>query len=238
MDYKWRWDIFLAPAVDGSGNYAQLLLSGLWVTLSTAVLAWMLALFVGTIVGVMRTLPSRLSRSVGRAYVELFRNIPLLVQIFLWYFVLPEVVPDALGAALKSSTHAAFFTAVFGLGLYTAARVAEQLRAGIGALSGGQRNASLALGMTLMQTYRHVLLPRAFVNMLPTLTSEGLGIIKNSSVALTIGLVELTAQARAMQEFTFQVFEAFTAATLLYFAINIFVVLMMRVVERKTAVPK
>jgi glutamate/aspartate transport system permease protein len=236
MDYNWRWDVFLMPTLDGSGNYAQFLLSGLLMTLSTAGLAWIIALVVGTIAGIARTLPSRAANAVARAYVELFRNVPLLVQIFLWYFVLPEVVPQGLGDWLKAQPHAAFYTAVGGLGLYTSARIAEQVRAGINAVPKGQRHAGLAIGLTLGQTYRYVLLPRVFVTMLPTITSEALGIVKNSSVALTIGLLELTAQARAMQEMTFQVFEAFMAATLLYLLVNAVIVRIMRAVERRTAI--
>ena len=123
------------------------------------------------------------------------------------------------------------------LGLYTSARVAEQIKAGILSLPRGQAMAGTALGLTLPQTYRHVLLPMAFRIVLPPLTSEFMNIIKNSAVALTIGLVELTARARAMQEFTFQVFEAFTAATVIYILLNIVIVLAMRYLERKVSVP-
>ena len=123
------------------------------------------------------------------------------------------------------------------LGLYTSVRVAEQVRAGIQSLPRGQGMAGTALGLTLSQTYRFVLLPMAYRIILPPLTSEFMNIIKNSSVALTIGLVELTAAARSMQEFSFQVFEAFTAATLIYIVTNIIVVTGMRRLERHVAVP-
>src|SRR4029450_2663113 len=99
---------------------------------------------------------------------------------------------------------------------------------GITSMPRGQRLASLALGLTLPQAYVYVLMPMAYRVMLPPLTSEFLNIIKNSAVALTIGLMELTARARAMQEFSFQVFEAFTAATLIYIAVNIVVTFAMR----------
>ena len=123
------------------------------------------------------------------------------------------------------------------LGLYTSARVAEQVRAGINSLARGQRAAGLAMGLTQPQTYRYVLLPMAYRIMLPPLTSEFINAIKNSSVALTIGLMELTARAREMQEFTFQVFEAFTAATIIYIIINIIVTEGMRRLERAVAIP-
>jgi glutamate/aspartate transport system permease protein len=191
----------------------------------------------GSIVGVLRTLPSALAQRLSAAYVELFRNIPLLVQMFLWFFVLPELVPSEFGLWLKQLPNAPFYTAVVCLGFYTSARVAEQVRAGINALARGQKMAGMALGLTTLQTYRYVLLPMAYRIILPPLTSEFLNNTKNTSVALTIGLLELTARARSMQEFSFQVFEAFTAATLLYLAINLVVVAGMRALERGVAVP-
>jgi glutamate/aspartate transport system permease protein len=174
---------------------------------------------------------------LGEAYVELFRDIPLLVQMFLWYFVLPELLPVSLGDWLKQLPDASFYTAVVALGFYTSARVAEQVRAGITSLARGQRFAALALGLTLPQAYGYVLLPMAYRIILPPLTSEFLNVIKNSAVALTIGLMELTARARAMQEMSFQVFEAFTAATIIYIIINIAVTFGMRWVEQRAAVP-
>ncbi len=237
MSYTWNWGIFLEPSPEGVGSYAWTLLLGLRATLATAFGAWLLALLLGSIVGVLRTLPSRFPQAVSTAYVEAFRNVPLLVQLFLWYFVLPELLPRAAGLWLKQQPDAAFWTAVVGLGFYMSARVAEQLRAGIGALPRGQRLAGTALGLTTRQTYAYVLLPMAYRLILPPLTSEFLNTIKNTSVALTIGLVELTARARAMQEYSFQVFEAFTGATILYLLINLTVVYTMHALEAKLAVP-
>jgi glutamate/aspartate transport system permease protein len=237
VSYTWHWAIFWEVSPDGVNTYWQMLLLGAVWTLATALTAWILALSLGSVVGVIRTTPFPWLVRLGDAYVELFRNIPLLVQMFLWYFVLPEVLPDVWGDWLKQLPNASFWTAVVALGLYTSARVAEQVRAGIMSLPRGQRLASLALGLTLPQAYAYVLLPMGYRIILPPLTSEFLNIIKNSSVALTIGLLELTARARAMQEFSFQVFEAFTAATLIYIAINIVVTFAMRRVERAVAVP-
>src|SRR5215831_4647187 len=235
MNYNWNWGVFFQLSPDGTHTYLQLLLFGAGWTLATALLAWAIALSVGALVGVIRTSPNPWLVRLGNWYVELFRNIPLLVQMFLWYFVLPELVPSAIGDWLKQSTNASFYNAV--LGLYTSARVAEQVKAGILSLRTGQRMAGLAMGLTLPQTYRYVLLPMAFRIILPPLSSEFLNIIKNSSVALTIGLIELTAAARSMAEFSFQVFEAFTGATLIYIIINIIVVNGMRWLERRLAVP-
>ena len=237
MNYNWNWGIFFQTSPDGVHTYLETLLMGTGWTLVTALSAWCLALGFGSLVGVIRTTPYPWLIRLGNAYVELFRDIPLLVQMFLWYFVLPELLPADLGDWLKQLPNASFYTAVVALGFYTSARIAEQVRAGILSLARGQRFAGLALGLTLPQTYANVLLPMAFRIILPPLTSEFLNVIKNSAVALTIGLMELTARARAMQEFTFQVFEAFTAATVIYIIINIIVTFGMRWVERRSAVP-
>src|SRR4051812_31339430 len=214
-----------------------MLLSGLKLTIETAICAWILALLFGSVVGVLRTLPSNTAGRIGFAYVESFRNMPLLVQLFLWFFVLPEILPQAWGLWLKQMPNAPFYTSAIGIGLFMSVRVAEQTRAGVNSLPRGQRLAATALGLTTAQTYRYVLLPMAFRIIMPPLTSEFLSTIKNTSVAITIGLIELTGEARAMQEFSFQVFEAFTAATLLYLLINIVVVIAMRLLEQAVAVP-
>jgi glutamate/aspartate transport system permease protein len=239
VQYHWNWRIFWELAPDASGTYLHTLLIGLVWTLATALSAWVIALALGTVVGTVRTTVLRGLVRLGNAYVELFRNVPLLVQMFLWFFVLPELVPVRLGAAIKAMPPpwAAWVPAVLCLGFYTSARVAEQVRAGIQSLPRGQGMAGTALGLTVPQSYRYVLLPMAFRIVLPPLTSEFLNIIKNSAVALTIGVTELTARARSMQEFSFQVFEAFTAATLLYIAINVVVVYGMRALERRVQVP-
>ena len=237
MNYHWNWHIFFDPAPSGTGTYLDMLLSGLMLTIETGLLAWIIALVFGSIVGVMRTLPSKLASWIGFCYVEFFRNMPLLVQLFLWFFVLPELLPRGAGLWLKQMPHAPFYTAAIGIGLFMSARVAEQLRAGIGSLPRGQKMAATALGLTTAQAYIHILLPIAFRIILPPLTSEFLNTIKNTAVAITIGLIELTGEARAMQEFSFQVFEAFTAATLMYLAINVVVVVAMRLLERSVAIP-
>ena len=237
MNYNWDWKIFFQISPDGQGTYLQTLLYGLGWTIGCAILAWIMALLLGAVVGTIRTMPSRFWVTIGNGYVELFRNIPLLVQMFLWYFVFPEVLPQAAGNALKQMPNAPFVTAVICLGFFTSARVAEQVKAGIGSLPRGQRMAGTALGLTLAQAYRYVLLPQAFRIIIPPLTSEFLNIIKNSAVALTIGLLELTARARSMQEFSFHVFEAFSAATLIYILVNVVVVNLMRFIEHRVRVP-
>jgi glutamate/aspartate transport system permease protein len=237
VNYNWNWHIFLEPNPTGSGTYLDMLLSGLVLTIKTALLAWVIALIFGSIIGVLRTLPSRAASWIGFCYVEFFRNMPLLVQLFLWFFVLPELLPRSAGLWLKQMPNAPFWTGAIGIGLFMSARVAVQLAAGVGSLPRGQMQAATALGLTTAQAYRYVLLPMAFRIILPPLTSEFLNTIKNTAVAITIGLIELTGQARSMQEFSFQVFEAFTAATVMYLLINIVVVTGMRFLERSLAIP-
>src|SRR6202044_192017 len=206
---------------DGAGRYLDWIVSGLGWTLFLALGALTIALAVGTLVGVARTLPSGIFPRLGRVYVETFRNIPLLVQMFFWYFVLPELLPVRIGMAIKQMDPpwGSFVPALICLGLFTAARIAEQVRAGVQALPAGQRAAASALGFGRIGIYRLVLLPQAFRIILPTLTNEFMTIFKNTSVALTIGLVELTATAREINENTFRTFEAYGVVTLVYLVI-------------------
>ena len=239
MNYHWNWKIFWDLSPNGEGTYFYTLILGLKWTIVTALAAWVIALLVGSVIGTLRTTPNRWVERVCAGYVEIFRNIPLLVQMFLWYFVLPELVPKSLGDSMKQipPPWGSYYPAVLCLGIYTSVRIAEQVRAGIQSLPRGQMMAGTALGLTLPQTYRYVILPMTFRIILPPLTSEFMNCIKNSSVALTIGVVELTASARSMQEFSFQFFEAFTAATLIYLFTNIIVVFGMRWVEQRVRVP-
>lgn len=236
MHYNWNWWIFFEPSLDGRHTYLTTLFWGLGWTVATAISAFAIALVLGALVGVARTSPSRFLRGAGTVFVETFRNIPLLVQMFLWYFVLPEALPTDIGNWLKQLPNAQFYTAFVCLGFYHAARMAEVVRAGLESLSKGQRMAGQALGLTLPGTYRHVLLPMAFRITVPAITSEFLSCTKNTSVGIAIGLVELTGSARAIQENTFQVFEAFAAATVLYLGLNLVIVQIMRVVERHAIV--
>jgi glutamate/aspartate transport system permease protein len=239
VNYNWNWGILLQPEPGGTGTYLVYLVVGLGWTLATALAAWAIALLIGSVVGTLRTTPHPWIVRLGNGYVEIFRNIPLIVQMFLWFFVAPELLPTALGDWVKQMPPpwGSYLPAVMCLGLYTSVRVAEQVKAGIQSLSRGQGMAGTALGLTLGQTYRYVLLPMAFRIVLPPLTSEFMNVIKNSSVALTIGLLELTGRARAMQEFSFKVFEAFAAATVIYLLTNLVVVFAMRALERKVRVP-
>jgi glutamate/aspartate transport system permease protein len=239
VNYNWHWQVLFEMEPGGTGTYLQYLLVGLVWTLATALAAWVIALAVGGVVGTLRTTPIKWVVGLGNGYVEVFRNIPLIVQMFLWFFVVPELLPRAMGDAIKQMPPpwGSYIPAVLCLGIFTSVRVAEQVRAGIMSLPRGQGMAGTAMGLTRAQTYRHVLLPQAFRIVLPPLTSEFMNIIKNSSVALTIGLLELTGRARAMQEFSFRVFEAFATATVIYLLTNLVIVVVMRALERRVRVP-
>ncbi|MES2051112.1 MAG: amino acid ABC transporter permease, partial [Pseudomonadota bacterium] len=226
----WDWNVFLTD--DGSGRtYLQWMLDAWGWTLAVAGASWVVAMVVGALIGTLRTLPNSpwLVR-FSNAWVELFRNIPLLVQIFIWYFVVPKVFPSM--KELPS-----FILVVFALGFFTSARIAEQVRAGIQALPRGQRYAGLAMGFTTAQTYRYVILPMAFRIIIPPLTSESMNLLKNSSVAFAVSIAELTMFAMQAQEETSRGIEIYLAVTALY-AISAFAVnRAMALVEKKLQIP-
>lgn len=204
-----QWQIFLQDTGAGE-TYLQWLLSAWKWTLYVSFFAWIIAIIVGTIVGIMRTLPNKFIAFLGDAWTELFRNIPLLVQIFIWYHVIPSLF-------LTLRQVPSFALVVIGLGFFTSARIAEQVKAGLESISKGQLQAGLALGLTRGQTYRYVLLPLAFRIIIPPLTSESMSIIKNSSVAFAVSVAELTMFALQAGEETSRNIEIFLATTTLYF---------------------
>lgn len=232
MEYNWNWSVLWADP------YLGWLISGVQWTFAVALAAWVIALSLGVVIGVGRTLPSKPIAFICTCYVELFRNVPLLVQMFIWYFAVPEMMPDDVGRWMKRDMpNPEYVTAVVALGLYTASRVAEQVRAGIQAVGPGLTSAAYANGFSTAQTYRYVLLPISFRLIVPPMTSEFLTIFKNSSLALTIGLLELTAQSQQIAEFTFQGFEAFTAATVIYVCIALMATVIAQSLERFTQIP-
>src|SRR5215468_6396972 len=238
MTYVFNFGVFFEELPGGGEQYWQLIVSGIYWTLAVSAFSWVIALALGSVIGTIRTTTSPWLVRLGNVWVEFFRNIPLLVQMFLWYFVIPEFIPPMKSWIVHTDpANAQFISAVLCLGLFTSARIAEQVRAGIQALPRGQRFAGMAIGLTTPQVYRFVLLPMGFRIIIPPLTSETMNLIKNSSVALTIGLAELTFRARELGEYTFNFFEAFTAATLIYIVIAMTANRVMAVIERRTAVP-
>ena len=224
------WQVFLND--DGSGRtYLEWMFDAWRWTLAVAAASWVVAMVFGALVGTVRTLPNSpwLAR-LANAWVELFRNVPLLVQIFIWYFVIPKIFP-----AMKELP--SFLLVVFALGFFTSARIAEQVRAGVQALPRGQRYAGMAMGFTTAQTYRYVILPMAFRIIIPPLTSESMNLLKNSSVAFAVSIAELTMFAMQAQEETSRGIEIYLAVTAMY-AISAFAVnRVMALVEKKLQIP-
>jgi glutamate/aspartate transport system permease protein len=238
----WDWQLFCKETATGEiiqgcfgkkpdVTYLDWIISAWGWTLTVAFCALVVALLCGLVVGTLRTLPNSpwLVR-LGNAWTELFRNIPLLVQIFLWYFVIPAIIPP-----MKEVPSTVLV--VLALGFFTSARVSEQVRSGIQALPKGQRYAAMAVGFTTPQTYRYVLLPMALRIVIPPLTSESMNIIKNSSVAFAVSIAELTMFARQAGEETSAPIQMYLAVTVLYAITALAVNRVMRVIEVKTQVP-
>jgi len=237
----WDWQVFCRNTIDGEVvgrcfgqggdiTYLDWMLSAWGWTLSVSLLALAVALVFGVLTGILRTLPGRGLVLLGDAWTELFRNIPVLVQVFLWYFVVPELVP-----AMKQVP--SFLLVVLGLGFFTSARISEQVKAGIQSLPRGQRYAGLALGLTLPQTYRFVLLPVAMRIIIPPLTSEAMGIVKNSAVAFAVSVSELIMFARQAQEETSRGIEIYLAVTALYAISSLAIYAVARFIELRVRVP-
>ena len=238
MSYDWHWGVFL-EAASARETYLDWLLSGFRTTVEMGALAWILAFFLGSILGVMRTANNRPAAFIATVYVEVVRNVPLIVQLFLWYYLVPEFLPGSWRNWLFSQAPAttAFVTATLGLGFFTAARVCEQVRSGIQSLPRGLRNAALAMGFTLPQAYRYVLLPVSYRMIVPPMTSEMLSIFKNSSIAATIGVIDLFARTRQLNDYTARAYESFIAVILCYFIINAAIMLAMHLLEKRIRIP-
>lgn len=240
MGYHWNWHIFLEPVSTGEpSTYLGWLFSGLELTVALSLGAWAVALALGLLLGIGRTLANPFTRAFGIVYVAVFRNVPLIVQAFIWYYALPDLVPTATGNWFKALPPTTQFlsSSIICLGCFTAARICEQVRASLQMLPRGQRAAAHALGLSTGQSYRYVLLPVALRHILPTLTSELLNVLKNSAVFSTIGLLELSAQARQLVDYTAQTYEAFIAVTIAYMIVNLSAMAIMRAIDRRVRLP-
>ncbi len=216
MNYRWDWSILLQEP------YWGWLWSGFGWTVALSAASWLLALAVGIGLGIAGAMPARPARWLAGAYVHVFRNIPPLVQLFLWFFVVPELLPDAVGLWVKRDLpFPEFSTAVVAIGLFVGARVAEQVKAGIDAVALRLLPPALATGMRPFQAFRLVLLPLGLRAVLKPLTSEALITMKLSAVSLTIGVLEITAQSRHVENYTFHGFEAYAVATLSYLGLGL-----------------
>lgn len=239
MNYNWNWGVLFGPTGVGSELYWHWLLKGFGWLLVIGSVAWIIALVVGSILGVMKTLPNKTARTIATMYVGFFRNIPLLVQLFFWFYVAPTLLTESLQTwwftSLSFNTSAVISASV-GLGLFTSARIIEQVRTGIESLPRGQTNAGYALGFSTAQVYRHVLLPQAFRVILPPMSSELTNCFKNASVASLVGVAELISQTKTISEYTQNHFETYTFATIIYLIFNMTLIFGMTYLERKVRI--
>ncbi|WP_066568657.1 amino acid ABC transporter permease [Snodgrassella sp. CFCC 13594] len=240
MGYTWNWGVLFDQTGVGSQIYLQWMLAGIGWLFVIGGIAWTIAMALGTVLGIMRTLPSVGSQRLAALYVTLFRNVPLLVQLFIWYYVVPNFLPDSVKNwwyyDLTPNT-SALISAAIGLGLFTAARVCEQVRTGIQSLPRGQTQAAYALGFTTRQVYRIVLLPQAFRVILPPLGSELTNCFKNASIASLVGVAELISQTKTIAEYSQSNFEIYTYATIVYVVINMVLFAFMAFLERRYRIP-
>jgi glutamate/aspartate transport system permease protein len=230
MRYKFDWSVLW------TGQSGAWLVSGLGITLELSALAWILAVVLGIASGALRTVSLRPLRALATFYVEFFRNVPLLVWMFFWYFAVPPLLPAPVQDFLFGHS-LEFWAAVCALGCYSGARFSEVLRSGIQSIPKTQLEAAVASGLTTLQAYRYVILPVALRLIIPPATNESLNLLKNSSVALTISVAELTFQTRQIETYTAKAIEALTAGTVIYLVLCVSVASIMGWVERRTAIP-
>lgn len=227
LAYEFDWSVLWREP------FGMMLLKGLGLTIVIGLTAWIIALSLGIILGTMRVMPFRSLRFLGTLYVEVFRNIPLIVQLFFWFFAGPMIFGETMARQINQVSSLNFYVAIIGLGLYTASRIAEHVRAGYTSIGLDQYHAVLSTGMTQVQMYRYVIIPYALRLTIPPLTTEFLTIFKNSSVAMTIGVAELTFQSYQIDAETFHGLEATTGAMFIYLLLGMTVVKFMNIVEKK-----
>ncbi|MEX2147510.1 MAG: amino acid ABC transporter permease [Candidatus Rokuibacteriota bacterium] len=219
-----------------SGQSGGWLLQGLLMTLQISALAWLVAVALGILSGALRTVRFFPLRALAVFYVEFFRNVPLLVWMFFWYFGVPGVLPRPVQDWLFNHS-LEFWAATVALGVYHGARMSEVIRSGIQSIPKTQFEAAQAMGLTVFQAYRLIILPVALRLIVPPGTNESLNLLKNSSVALTISVAELTFQTRQIETYTARAIEALTAGTLIYLALCLSIAAIMARVERRYAIP-
>jgi len=230
MTYQFNWSVLW------SGQSGSWLLQGLLTTLAISALAWILAATLGILSGAMRTVPWKPLRALATFYVEFFRNVPLLVWMFFWYFGVPPLLPRTVQDWIFNH-RAEFWAGMFALGFYHGARMSEIIRAGILSIPRTQFEAAMAMGLTTFQAYRLVIVPIALRLIVPPATNDSLNLLKNSSVALTISVAELTFQTRQIETYTAKAIEAFTAGTVIYLVLCVGIAAIMARVERRFAIP-
>ncbi len=214
------------------------MLQGIWTTVKLGIICWCIAFVLGVTIGTFRICPWRPLRAFATAYTEFFRDIPLLVQLFFWYFAAPRVLPHSLEHYLYHEvSNVEFWVVVIGLSIYTSSRVAEQIRSGMQSIPPDQYSAALSTGLSHYQMYRYVIIPLAVRIMIPPLTTEFLTTFKNTSLAMTVGVLETTFMSQQIEAYTFHGLEATTGASLVYLVVTMMVVLLMGQVEKRLSVP-
>ncbi|HTU02726.1 MAG TPA: amino acid ABC transporter permease [Candidatus Sulfotelmatobacter sp.] len=230
MNYDFQWSVLWTQ---GHGKW---LLQGLWMTLRLSILSWIVACALGILSGALRTVPFAPLRILAVSYVEFFRNVPLLVWLFFWYFGAPQALPRAAQDWLNAHGPE-FWSAVAGLSVYHGARMSEVIRAGIQSIPKTLLESSVATGLSVGQAYRMIIIPIALRLIVPPLTNESLNLLKNSSLAMTIGVAELTFATRQIETYTAKAFEALTAGTLIYLSLCLSIALIMSQVEQRYRIP-
>lgn len=207
------------PAAVLTGEYLDWFLWGIATTIALTAAAWLLAMTVGILLTLIRMVPFRPCEWLVSAYVEYHRNVPLLVQILVWYFGIPQLLPRS--ARVWINGHGSeFMLAAVALGLAAAAYVSEDLRSGIRSIPKTQYEAARSIGFTYLQAMGWVILPQAVRLVIPPLINQTLLLFKNTSLAMAIGVSELTYRTREVDSYTFKTFEAFAVASVIYLAIS------------------
>lgn len=227
LGYYWQW--YRVPRYvfrfEDGGFVAGELLLGLLFTLRIGAISLVFALAIGLITALARLSSSWMGRALTRVYLEIIRNTPLVVQVYLVYFVIGPII--GLGR---------FSSAVFALSLFEGAYISEIFRSGIVSLHKGQWEAAQSLGLSTFDTYRKVILPQAFRRILPPLTGEIISLIKNTSLVSLVALADLAFQARVIAADTFLTFEIWFTAALLYLLITIPFSMMANSLEKRLKV--
>jgi polar amino acid transport system permease protein len=214
------------PALDFSillhDDAPQMLARGIALMLEITALAWILAMVLGTVLALIRMSHHKLAEAAVGAWVEYHQNVPMLVQIFLWYFGIATLLPSGLQFWLNR--HGGEFTfATVAIGLATSAYMSEGLRGGIRSIPQSQIEAARALGLSYLQAYRHVIFPQAFRIALPTLVNHTVLLFKNTSLAMTIGVAELMYATREIESRTFRTIEIYLVATVIYLGVSLLI---------------
>ena len=210
----------------------QMLVHGIVLMLELTALAWVLSMVLGTLLALVRMGRSRIAQGAVAAWVEYHQNVPMLVQVFLWYFGISTLLPAGMQAWLNQ--HGGEFTfATIALGLATSAYMSESLRGGIRAIPAAQIEAARALGLTYLQSFRHVVFPQAFRIALPTLINHTVLLFKNTALAMTIGVAELMYATREIESRTFKTAEIYLLATVVYLAISLLIMAGGSMAERR-----